>query len=46
MRLLAKERLEQQQKPRSSLRELESENRAMKRKISELLKSEELFPDQ
>lgn len=46
VRLVAKERLEQLQKPGSSLRELESENRALKRKISELLEREELFPEQ
>ncbi|XP_065941010.1 uncharacterized protein [Magallana gigas] len=45
VRLLAKERLERLQRPGSSLRELESENRAMKRKITELLEREELFPE-
>uniref|UniRef100_K1PYJ3 Uncharacterized protein n=1 Tax=Magallana gigas TaxID=29159 RepID=K1PYJ3_MAGGI len=45
VRLLAKERLEQLQRPGSSLRELESENRALKRKITELLEREELFPE-
>lgn len=45
VRLLAKERLERLQRPGSSLRELESENRALKRKITELLEREELFPE-
>lgn len=45
VRLLAKERLERLQRPGSSLRELGSENRALKRKITELLEREALFPE-